>query len=144
MGLKLYDKDKAVYGTGSIFRSVIDGHRGGSFEEKIYLRNDDSGRWYSHLSVGVEGTIYDADGELGTSGISWKFIYGERRPTEAEWDLVHSGASVSLPDIGTIVAADTYTYHPIWVRIYIPGNSLADIIDGYSINIEYFPRLVSE
>lgn len=140
MGLALYNSDRE---SGTItYRPVIDGHRGGSDEALFYIRNDDVTKWYTNISVALVSTLYDGEGELGFTGISFKFIYGERRPTEAEWDSVESGASLDLPDIGSNSLADTYTYHPFWVRVYIPGNTAADIIDSFEIRVYYYPRVV--
>ena len=41
------------------------------------------------------------------AGVS--LMYGTRRPTEAEWDLVRSGDGIQIPDIETTEAADTST-----------------------------------
>ncbi len=144
MGLALYNSDKEVLSSEDVFRAVVDGYLGGSDEQKIYIRNDDSGLWFSNIILKLRTSVYDGDGEFGTSGIGWKFIYGERRPTEAEWDLIHPGQPINLPNIGSTFAADTYTYHPIYIRVSVPGNSDADIIDGYNLVLTYLPRLVSE
>lgn len=141
MGLAFYDEDQAV-NTGQPLRAVINGHVGGAHEEVIYIRNDDVTKWYTNLAIGVSSTLYDSLGELGPSGISWKFMYGERRPTEAEWSSLLSGEPLQLPDIGTHDLADTSTFHPVWVRVYLPGNYSANIIDNYTINLTYLPRVV--
>ncbi len=142
MGLALYDSELA---TGSLtYRPVIDGFRGGKDESLFYLRNDDVTKWYTNITVSLISTSYDGAGELGFTGVSFKFIYGERRPTEAEWDAVESGASLMIPDIGTTALADTFTYHPFWVRVYIPGGTAADIIDSFEIRVYFLPRIVGE
>lgn len=142
MGLKIYNSDQVEY-TGSLkFRPVVDGHLGGVHEEKIYIRNDSSSYYYTGVTIGLVTNGYDGAGENGFSGIGFKFIYGERRPTEAEWDEAVSGASVYLSDIGTSVAADTYTYHPVWVRVFVPGNSNADVLENFIIRTYFFTKIV--
>lgn len=142
MGLAFYDEDQVLLDGSDKFRPYVNGYLGGAHEEIIYLRNDDVSRWYTNITVSLVTTTYDGAGELGTSGYSFKFMYGERRPTEAEWDTVISGASLTIPDIGTTVAADTSTYHPVWIRVYVPGNTPASINETFSIRLSYFPRLV--
>lgn len=141
MGLEIYDSTQTLY-VGRPFRAVVNGFTGGSYEEQVYLRNDDVTAWYTNITVSASGSVYDTNGELGTSGISFKFMYGERRPTEAEWSYVISGTAIVIPDIGDNTLADTSTYHPIWVRIYLPGNTAANIIDTFSINVGFLPRVV--
>ncbi len=142
MAIEIYDEDQVVFTELDRFRPFINGYVGGSHEELIFFRNDDATKWFSNVTVSLITSLYDGDGELGESGISFKFIYGERRPTEAEWDIAISGQPISLPDIGTVDAADTSTYHPVWVRTYVPGGTVAGINDSFTIRINYLPRLV--
>ena len=69
-------------------------------------------------------------------------VYGTRRPTEAEWDLVRSGDGIQIPDIGTTEAADTSTNHPVWVRVYCPAGEPADIRESMQVKVTYYERLV--
>jgi hypothetical protein len=48
-------------------------------------------------------------------------------------DTVSAGQAIVLPDIGSKLAADTYTYHPVWIRVYCPGNAPAQIREGQKI-----------
>lgn len=141
MGLALYNSEQ-VTSADMVFRPVINGRLGGSHEELFYLRNDDVTKWYSNVRIVLVSTAYDGLGELGSTGIGFKFMYGERQPTEAEWDTVPSGEGLLIPDIGTNDLADTYTYHPFWVRVFVPGNTGADIIESYDIRIYFYPRVV--
>lgn len=143
MGLAFYDSTKTLYAANPL-RGVINGHVGGPHEELFYLRNGDVTKWFSNVVVSVTTSLYDGLGEFGTSGISFKFMYGERRPTEAEWSEVNSGDSLQIPNIGSTDLADTNTYHPIWVRIYVPGNTAANIYDNYAITVSYFSRVVGQ
>jgi hypothetical protein len=141
MDLFFYDDSQVLFGASSL-RTLVNGHTGGAYEKKFYIRNTDVTRWYTNVVISIVTDLYDALGESGTSGISIKFLYGEARPTEAEWDIVLSGTSLTLPDIGSNALADTSTYHPVWIRVYVPGNTPADIIDSNTIRLSALPRVV--
>ena len=87
---------------------------------------------------------YADTGEFGTTGWGIKLMYGKRRPTEEEWDLVKSGAAIILPDIGSIEAADTFTNHPVWVRVYCPGGEAAQIRENMQLKLTYLIKEVDE
>lgn len=142
MGLAFYDSDKNPFGDSGILRSFHDGHLGSIMERIIYLRNDDSSRYYTNLLLRYTVSSYQDFGEFGTTGWGIKFINGERRPTESEWDLVRSGESLSIPDIGSTEAADTHTYYPIWVRITCPGGEVAQLRENQQIELDVLTRLV--
>ncbi len=142
MGLAFYDTDQNLIPDGESLRAQINGHRGGDHQVRIYIRNDSPVYWYTNIVLSLASTLYDGYGALGTSGISYKFLYGARQPTEAEWDSVLAGESLSLPNIGDTDAADTSTYHPIWIRTYVPGNTKAAIYDTYSLELTFLPRVV--
>lgn len=141
MGLAFYDKNKQPFGT-SPFRSFFDGHLGGVFEEKVYLRNDDPSVYYTNIVASIEVAAYQDTGETGTTGWGVKLMYGERRPTEAEWDAVRPSEPIVIPDIGTTALADTFTYHPIWIRIFCPGNEPAQIRENQKLKVSFFKRKV--
>lgn len=124
-------------------RSFHNGHIGNSHEEIFYLRNRDPSVYYKDITITPEMIGgYNDLGEFGLTGWGIKLMYGKRRPTEAEWDLVKSGESISIPDIGTTEAADTFTNHPIWVRLYCPGNEDAQIRENMQLRVSYFLRKV--
>lgn len=143
MGLAFYDAAKELLSESSVLRTKHNGQLGGAHEQVFYLRNDDPANYYVGLQIGILSTdAYDADGESGTSGWSFKFIYGERRPTEAEWDVVRSGESIALPDIGSTEAADMHTYHPIWLRVFVPGDTGAQYRTNYVVKLRGATRKV--
>lgn len=112
-----------------------DGRTGGADDKIIYIRNNDPANYYTDIVVSYENNQLDDYGETGSTEWSVKFLKGSRRPTEAEWDSVRSGESITLEDIGSTVAADTYTFHPFWVRVYCPGNAPAQVREGQSIRV---------
>lgn len=141
MGLKFYDDTQTLFGAEPL-RTTHDGQVGGSDEVLVYVRNDDAGLYFTNLSVAAEVNLYNDWGEFGDTGWGIKLLYGERRPTEAEWDLVRSGDSIVLPDIGDTSAADTSTYYPVWVRVYCPGGEPAQIRDNLRLRLGYYARVV--
>lgn len=141
MGLAFYDSSQTAFGT-DILRSFHDGHLGELWEDVIYLRNDSASRYYTNLVLSYTVDSYQDFGEFGTTGWGIKFMYGQRQPTEAEWDLVRSGDPLTIPDIGTTLQADTFTYHPIWVRIICPGEQSAQIRENQRVNLGFLERLV--
>lgn len=152
MGLKFYDENKVVYGSQTPVgdedgrfgpeRTNSDGRLGGPYERVVYIRNDDVSNYYTNIVLSYESTLYNDIGEFGDSGWGIKYMYGERRPTEAEWDEVRSGEPLVLPDIGTTLAADTYTYHPFWIRVYCPGDKAAQIRENQLLRVSYYDRKV--
>ena len=153
MALSFYDEDKVVYSAKATVgafeasrqgphRTFSDGRLGGAHEQVVYVRNDDAANYYTNIVVSYEQDSYDDYGEFGATGWGVKYIYGERRPTEAEWDAVSSGASLSLADIGDTTAADTTTYHPVWIRVYCPGGVAAHIRENQRLRISFYERLV--
>ena len=98
MALAFYDADQIAFGSDPL-RSFHDGNLGGEHEQKIYVRNSDALKYYTSVTLKYNGTV------ATSNGWSVKFTKGERQPTEAEWDLVASGATISLDDIGAPGAA---------------------------------------
>jgi hypothetical protein len=148
MGLAFYNSEQDIFSkVDDVFgpqRTFHDGHLGGVYEDIVYVRNDDPTKWYTNITMILELSAYGDIGEFGTTGWSVKFLYGQRRPTEAEWDLVRSGDAIAIPDIGEQPAADTSTYHPIWFRVFCPGGDPAQIRENQMLRLLYFKRNVGE
>lgn len=124
-------------------RTFHNGYLGGPHEEIFYLRNDDASNYYTNIVITPQMIGgYDDSGEFGTSGWGIKLLYGRRRPTEAEWDLVRSGDSIRVPDIGTTEAADTFTNHPVWTRVYCPAGEPADIRENMQLKVSFYTKKV--
>lgn len=143
MALVFFNKHMEAFNENPL-RTFHDGHSGQVFEEKIYLKNLDKTRFYTSISMQPKfKTQYQDAGEYGNTGWSIKLMYGERRPTEEEWSEIPPVAAISIPDIGTVDRADTVRRHPIWVRIFCPGNTPAQIKENMYINLEFYERLVN-
>mgnify|MGYP003112720137 FL=1 len=140
--LIFYDENYQAFDENPL-RSFHNGYLGDSHEQICYLRNRDPSVYYSNIKIKPEmiGGYKDI-GEFGLTGWGIKLMYGKRRPTEAEWDLVRSGDAISIPDIGTTEAADTFTNHPVWIRIYCPGNEDAQIRENMQLKVTYFVKKV--
>jgi hypothetical protein len=139
--LAFYDEDYQVF-NGEPLRTVHNGKSGGASAKLVFIRNDDPANYYTDLVVTYENNVQDDYGVLGSTGWSVKFLYGRRQPTEEEWDSVTVGQSIVLPNIGSTSAADTYTFHPIWIRVYCPGNAPAQIREGQSIRVYFDEKKV--
>lgn len=140
MALDFYDENNDLY--VDEFFTHHDGRLGGAYEKLIKIRNSDVTRYYTNVTLSYLSTGYQEFGEFGTNGWSIKFIYGTRQPTEAEWDEVRSGEPLDLPDIGTVDAADTFQYHPVWVRVYCPGATPVQRKKNQKLRITYYEKLV--
>lgn len=142
--LKILDSTKEAFGNIVDFehedplRMTHDGKLGGSYEQLIYIKNDDATLYYTNVSLSPVSSNYDdIASEWGETGFGLKLLYGERRPTETEWDQVKSGEAIMLPDIGTTDAADIANYFPVWVRTVCPGLTPAQIKTNLSIKLSY-------
>lgn len=142
MALHLYDSDKQLFGVNPL-RSVHRGHRGSTHEQVIYIRNENPTNYYVNITVTPEIIgVYNDTGEFGTTGWGMKALYGERQPTEAEWDLVRAGDSIQLPNIGSIESSNTHTYFPVWIRTTSPANEVAQARENMQIKLNYLTRKV--
>ena len=139
--LAFYDENYEVFSSDPL-RTVHNGFPGGADDKLIFIRNNDSSNYYTDLVVSYTNSTSDDYGLQGSTGWAVKFLYGRRQPTEQEWDNVRAGQSIALPAIGNTLAADTYTYHPIWVRVYCPGGSAAQIREGQTIQVFFSEKKV--
>lgn len=147
--LKILDSTKTEFGTvvddayTDPLRTVHDGKLGGSYDVLIYLKNEEVTLYYTSVTVGPVSNSYDdISAEWGETGFGLKMIYGERQPTETEWDQVKSGEAIAIPDIGSTDAADTQNFFPLWVRSVCPGKSPAQIKTNLSVKLSCQVRQV--
>jgi hypothetical protein len=124
-------------------RTVHDGKLGGAYDVLIYIKNDDTTKYYTDVLVEpVSSTYDDIASEWGETGFGLKLLYGERQPTETEWDQVKSGEAIYLPDIGDSLSADTGNYYPVWVRSICPGKTSAQIKTNVSVKVTCLTKQV--
>ena len=125
MALDFYNDSNtlASISSGEI-RESMNATVGSISETKIYIRNDDTGTYYTNISVAINQDT----GTFGASGFSIKLYYGSRQPTEAEWDAAPVNTAINIPDIGVLTAGDDTTFHPFWIRCFCPaGFSLSQL-----------------
>ncbi len=143
MALVLFDKKMKAYDANPL-RTFHDGFTGEIFEEKFYIKNLDKSRYYTDITLEPKFKSDYLDlAELGDTGWGIKLMYGERMPTEEEWSLAPPGGMINIPDIGNKSKADTIRRHPIWVRIFCPGNTKAQIKSNMLIDITYYEKVVN-
>lgn len=140
MSLGFYDEEIAVL---TVERFSVDGRLGGPQESVVFLRNDDPAVYYTDVTATVQMEESDVWGEFAETGWSIKLIYGDRQPTETEWDQVASSNVLEMPDIGEEAAADTDSYFPIWIRLFVPGNIPAQRKTNLKITVTATDRLVA-
>ena len=122
-------------------RTSCDGHLGGSQIKKIYVRNDNPLHYYTSVTIAPQ--MYDLGdwGEFGLTGWGVKLLAGDRQPSEAEWNTVHSSDTLQLVDIGEPGVADT-SYYPVWIKVSVPGGTPAQIRENVRLRVSAIERLV--
>ena len=142
--LKILNSEYESFET-SPMRTFHNGHIGDSHEQLVFIRNEDAAKWYTNIELSPELVgVYNDATSFTTTGWGIKLMYGKRRPTEEEWDILKTGSTILLPDIGSIEAADTFTNHPVWVRVFCPGGTAATIVENMQLNLKYLVREVDE
>jgi hypothetical protein len=119
------------------FTVTFDGRRGGSIQTKIYIRNDDSDRYYTDLQL----VAYDTEGDNivdgSQTGFEWKIIEKDIAPTLQEWEQVSAGNTLSVSvDLGTSVLGDIITYIPCWIMVNIPRSQPISTITDVVLRIQ--------
>ena len=135
MGLALYDSTQTLI--TAMPRLDQDANLGGPITTKFYVRNDDAALYYTNMAISYTGPI-------GTTLAGWtvKLISGDREPTQAEWDTAITLTSLTLSDIGASGAADTTTFYPFWMRVFVAGGSDAAITDSHQLQVIALPQVV--
>lgn len=124
--------ETAVVDSDNLFSVTFDGRIGGSIDRKLYVRNDNSERWYSSITItSVDTGMPIASG--GIEGWGWRLLEKDVAPTTEEWLVEDPGNTVSLTsNIGSATEGDTRTYLPFWVRITVPPRiqvqTLTDVV----------------
>jgi hypothetical protein len=113
----------------------FDGVGGGTIVKQYYLRNDDSTKYYTGITI-APYVSSGTDITDGTNGFSWKMISGVSKPLEQQWTLVDDGNSLSMEDIGSSGSGDDVTYYPFWLRITVPPNTSIQSFENAKLRIE--------
>lgn len=103
----------------------VNGRLGGVYQKRLYVRNTEANKSYSSIQVSVENP---ADPTLinGLQHTYWKLIAGDQQPLDWQWDLVVTGNTITVPNIGTVSIGDNSTYVPFWIYVSVSRNSNAN------------------
>lgn len=130
---------------GSPLRSSHDGFTGSVEEVLFFIRNRRDSVFYRNIFI---TPMFDNDyfsyEDFEISKWSVKLAYGTMQPSEDEWDEIENGSAISIPDIGSIEGSDTFTNHPVWIRIYCPGLTKSQIKKNMFLQLEYKEEKVRE
>jgi hypothetical protein len=147
MGLHLYYKEDdgfvEITDTGDLTQpltTVHDGKTGDIQTVQVYLRNDDSSKWFSNVVIKPVDLV-DANpyGDIIYTETGWgvKLSKGSEEPTKGEWEDIDWGDSINMDDIGADIGADIATYYPFWFLITCPPNTDAKIKTDIVLNVAY-------
>lgn len=147
MGLLIYSAPdpSAAFSVSGQFTNPLsmafDGILGSTVNRRYYVRNDASDRYYTGITV---KPVYSSGDAIidGTDGFGWKLYAGDSQPLEDQWDLLSYANTISVPDIGTAVVADTATYEPFWLRIVVPKGASVKSHSGIKLRLEYTESLI--
>lgn len=103
---------------------AVNGRLGGIFQKRLFVRNTQSNKSYSGITVSVENTV-DPTLINGVQFTYWKLLAGDLQPADSAWEVVTTGNILTIPNIGTILVGDNSTYTPFWLWVKVPRNSNA-------------------
>ena len=154
MSLGVYFKDSggsySLATTGTDLTNPVttthDGKDGDIQTICLYIRNDDSSKWYSNIRI-TPVDLEDANpyGDVAYSETGWgvKLNEGGTEPTESEWDDIDWGEYVNMDDIGSDSVGDDATYYPFWYLISCPPNTNAQNKTDVVLKVEYTENAVA-
>lgn len=148
MGLKLYYKDSddafVEISSGSDLASPVttvhDGRLGDVITKQLYLRNDDSAKWFSTVSIApFDSEDANPYGDIGYTETGWgvKLSKGADEPSSNQWEDIDWGAQISMDNIGSDLGADTAVYYPLWYYITCPPNTNAQVKTDIMLTVSY-------
>jgi hypothetical protein len=140
MALYIYTSPSDELSTGdavSPFTVTIDGISGGAINRKLYVRNDNPGRWYDSIIVQAIDSSSPSIADGSTTGFSWKLSATEDMPPIEQWQRIDPGNQIEL---GTRIGdpelpGDIVTFLPFWIRIEVPRNQRASNITSVSLRV---------
>ena len=139
--LYIYEDSELKSNDNSFSSPIVfnpNGDFGDVIEKKLIIRNDDSNKYYTSV------TIQSTPSELTSRGnpsypnapFKVKIKIQETQPTKSEWDLIEAGANSTTFSIGTSVLADTND-HGFWVRLETPANLRVGEIRSIKLRLNY-------
>ena len=148
MGLAVYYKDSndlfVEVSTDSDLSTPIttihEGKEGDVKTLQLYIRNDDSTKWYSNIIIKPIDLV-DADpyGDIAYDETGWgvKLSDSITEPAQGEWDDLLWGEAIDIVDIGSDASADVATYVPFWYLITCPPNENVKYKTDIVFNVSY-------
>jgi len=117
---------ESKYITTSPFTVTFDGRIGGSIDKRVYVRNDDSSRYYTDIQLNP----INVSGE----GYSWKLMEKDIAPTNIEWEAATSSLTLSV-GLGSSSSGNITTFLPVWVRVVTPRSQRIQTITDVVLRI---------
>lgn len=140
MSLVILDSNQNIM-SGNL-TTTHNGFTGGQFETLIYVKNNNAGYYYENIEVSVEMDDLDEGNIFSNSGWSIKLKSTSEQPTEKQWGDILVNSNASLGDIGTSSTPDTTTMRPVWVRVFCPGHTNAQIRKEMRLKLKYYKKVV--
>jgi len=102
--------------------------------KKLFLRNDNSSKYYTDVSLQFAPT---ATTQNNPTGWSYKIISGDTKPAEEDWAYdVTSGESIEMDDVGAD-GDPNLDFYPFWIRIDVPKGTSGGVYNSVYLSINY-------
>lgn len=124
LGIYTSADDTTVLSTDSEFTHpfavTFDGRTGGYKEIQLFVRNNDTTKFYSGVTLSLEDTTPKNITTNTAEGFAWKLSAGDTKPTLNDWLNTAAGNTIALDNIGATGDPDISTFLPFWIFIEIP------------------------
>ena len=126
-----------------------DGTLGEIVEIKLFVRNDDPTEYYENIVITPVCTT-SPDDTIGTATGHGVKLYRrgslasdiQPQPTEAEWEAIDYGTSITMPNIGISGFGDTASYLGFWYRVECPAGAKAANLENIVLRISFVAQPV--
>lgn len=134
MGLDLYlePNDSGLITETNKFSITFDGRIGGAQDKVLYIRNDDSNKWYNSISLQVIDSSTSDRTDNTVDGWFWKLLQKDVPPIDHDWVNVSPGNTLSISESLTDIA----TFLTVWVRVQIPRGQDIQTITNISFRLQ--------
>jgi hypothetical protein len=109
-----------------------DGKRGDSQKVKLYLKNDDSMRYFTNIVITPFDNILPSDIDYASTGWGVKLSNKLEEPSTAEWEDIDWGASITVADIEDVPGTVSF-----WYLVSCPPNTDAQNKTDITLKIAY-------
>lgn len=149
MALAIYSKPDvttklSASGATAPFTVTFDGRSGGALSRKLYIRNDESTKWYDNIIVQPIDSGSPSIIDSTTDGYSWKLFYGDDNPPTEQWIRITAANQIQLNTrIGDPeLPGDIVTYLPFWIRVSVPRNQAVTTITRVVLRVTATEHLI--